>query len=145
VGEAEVTAFLNHLAAERHVAAATQNQALSALLFLYKEVLSRELGWLDALQRPTRPPRLPTVLTRSEVERLLAQLLGTRWLMASLLYGAGLRVIECLRLRVRCRFRISTDPCPRRQRGERPCHDAAGNCARAPARSPRAGAAAARA
>jgi integrase len=64
-------------------------------------VLSRELGWLDALQRPTRPPRLPTVLTRSEVERLLAQLLGTRWLMASLLYGAGLRVIECLRLRVK--------------------------------------------
>ena len=96
-----MTAFLNHLAAERHVAAATQNQALSALLFLYKEVLGRELGWLDALKRPTRPPRLPTVLTRSEVERLLAQLVGTRWLMASLLYGSGLRVTECLRLRVK--------------------------------------------
>jgi integron integrase len=101
LGEAEVTAFLNHLAAERHVAAATQNQALSALLFLYKEVLGQELGWLDGLKRPTRPPRLPTVLTVSEVERLLAQLIGTRWLLASLLYGSGLRVIECLRLRVK--------------------------------------------
>lgn len=101
LGEAEVTAFLNHLAAERHVAAATQNQALSALLFLFKEVLGRELGWLDALKRPTRPPRLPTVLTRSEVERLLAQLVGIRWLMASLLYGSGLRVIDCLRLRAK--------------------------------------------
>lgn len=101
LGEIEVTAFLNHLAAERHVAAATQNQALSALLFLYKEVLGRELAWLDDLKRPTRPPRLPTVLTRPEVERLLAQLVGTRWLLASLMYGAGLRVIECLRLRVK--------------------------------------------
>src|SRR5512134_638342 len=101
LGEAEVTAFLNHLAAERHVAAATQNQALSALLFLYKEVLGRELGWLDTLQRPTRPPRLPTVLAGSEVERLLGQLVGTRWLIASLLYGSGLRVIEGLRLRVK--------------------------------------------
>lgn len=101
VGESEVTAFLNHLAAERRVAASTQNQALSSLLFLYKEVLGHELGWLDGLQRPTRPPRLPTVLTRPEAERLLAQLVGTRWLLASFLYGAGLRVIECLRLRVK--------------------------------------------
>jgi integron integrase len=101
VGESEVTAFLNHLAAERHVAASTQNQALSSLLFLYKAVLRHELGWLDGLQRPTRPPRLPTALTRSEVERLLAQLVGTRWLLASFLYGAGLRVIECLRLRIK--------------------------------------------
>jgi integron integrase len=101
LGESEVTAFLNHLAAERNVAASTQNQALSALLFLYKEVLGKDLGWLDGLQRPTRPPRLPVVLTRSEVERILAQMQGTRWLIASLLYGAGLRVIECLRLRVK--------------------------------------------
>lgn len=100
LGEAEVTAFLNYLAAQRHVAASTQNQALSALLFLYKEVLGRELGWLDGLQRASRPPRLPTVLTRVEVASLLVQLAGTRWLMASLLYGAGLRVMECLRLRV---------------------------------------------
>ena len=101
LGEAEVTAFLNHLAAERRVAPATQNQALSALLFLYKEVLGRELAWLDGLKRPTRPPRLPVVLTRAEVQRLLAHMTGTRWLIASLLYGSGLRVIECLRLRVK--------------------------------------------
>jgi integron integrase len=101
LGEAEVTAFLNHLAAERKVAASTQNQALSALLFLYKEVLGRELAWLDGLKRATRPPRLPVALTRGEVERLLAELQGVRWLIASLLYGAGLRVMECLRLRVK--------------------------------------------
>ena len=101
LGEAEVTSFLNHLASERKVASATQNQALSALLFLYREVLGRELPWLDGVQRPSRPTRLPTVLTRAEVERILAQLTGTRWLVASLLYGAGLRVMECLRLRVK--------------------------------------------
>ncbi len=101
MGEAEVTAFLNHLAVDRHVAAATQNQALSAILFLYREVLGRELPWLDGVQRPTRPPRVPVVLTRAEVQRLLAGIAGTRWLIASLLYGAGLRVMECLRLRVK--------------------------------------------
>lgn len=101
LGEPEVTAFLNHLAAERKVAAATQNQALSALLFLYKEVLGRELAWLVGLERASRPPRLPTVLTRAEVERVLSRLQGTKWLIASLLYGAGLRVLECLRLRVK--------------------------------------------
>ena len=101
LGEAEVTEFLNHLATERKVAASTQNQALSALLFLYKEVLGRELAWLDGLHRATRPPRLPVVLTRNEVERLLAELQGLRWLIASLLDGAGLRVMECLRLRVK--------------------------------------------
>ncbi|MGH8622314.1 MAG: integron integrase, partial [Burkholderiales bacterium] len=101
LGEPEVTAFLSHLAVKLHVAAATQNQALSALLFLYKEVLGQELGWLDGVQRATRPPRLPTVLTRDEVERVLASMMDTRWLLASLLYGAGLRVIECLRLRVK--------------------------------------------
>jgi integron integrase len=101
MGEAEVTAFLNHLAAERHVAAATQNQALSAILFLYREVLGRELPWLDGVQRPSRLPRIPVVLARAEVERLLAGMTGTRWLIASLLYGAGLRVMECLRLRVK--------------------------------------------
>lgn len=101
LGEAEVTAFLNHLAAERKVAAGTQNQALSALLFLYREVLGMELGWLQGLERATRPPRIPTVLTRAEVERVLAQLHGPKWLIASLLYGSGLRVLECLRLRVK--------------------------------------------
>ncbi len=101
LGEAEVTAFLNDLSVERKVAAGTQNQALSALLFLYKEVLGRELAWLDGLQRAKRPPRLPVVLTRAEAECLLAQLTGTRWLLASLMYGSGLRVTECLRLRVK--------------------------------------------
>jgi integron integrase len=101
LGEAEVTAFLSDLAIRRRVAAATQNQALSALLFLYKEVLEQELGWLDGIQRATRPPRLPTVLTREEAGRLLRGMVGTRWLLASLMYGAGLRVIECLRLRVK--------------------------------------------
>jgi integron integrase len=101
LGETEVTAFLNDLAVERRVAAGTQNQALSALLFLYREVLGRELAWLDGLERAKRPPRLPVVLTRAEVERLLAHLTGGRWLLASLMYGSGLRVMECLRLRVK--------------------------------------------
>ena len=146
LGEPEVTAFLNHLAADRKVAAATQNQALSALLFLYKEVLGRELAWLDGLQRATRPPRLPTVLTRAEVERLLAQLAGTKWLMASLLYGSGLRVLECLRLRVKdvdlaYRQILVRDGKVR----EGPRHPAAGEAARAVTGAPGAGARAARA
>jgi len=101
LGASEVTAFLTHLATERNVAAATQNQALAALLFLYKEVLGRELGWFDGLVRAKRPVRLPVVLTQSEVAALLAQLAGAHRLMASLLYGAGLRLMECLRLRVK--------------------------------------------
>jgi len=101
MGEAEVTAFLNDLALMRKVAGGTQNQALSALLFLYKEVLGQDLPWLDGLVRAKRPRRLPSVLTRAEAERLLAQLTGTRWLIASFLYGAGLRVMECLSLRVK--------------------------------------------
>jgi integron integrase len=101
MGAAEVTAFLNYLARERHVAAATQNQALSALLFLYREVLVSPLPWLDELDRAQRPARLPTVLTREEAQRLLDQMHGSRWLMASLLYGAGLRLRECLKLRVK--------------------------------------------
>ena len=97
----EVTAYLNHLARDREVAAATQNQALSALLFLYKEVLEQPLPWLDDLERARRPARVPAVLTPPEVQRLLSHLEGTRWLMASLLYGAGLRLRECLKLRVK--------------------------------------------
>ena len=100
MGEAEVTAFLNHLSRDRDVAAATQNQALSAILFLYREALQRPLAWLQGLERAKRPVRAPTVLTRDEARRLLAQLHGARWLMASLLYGAGLRLRECLKLRV---------------------------------------------
>ena len=101
LGGAEVTAFLNHLAVERQVAAATQNQALAALLFLYKEVLGQPLPWLNAIEHAKRPARRPTVLTVDETRRLLAGLKGTRWLMASLLYGAGLRLRECLTLRVK--------------------------------------------
>ena len=101
LGEAAVTAFLNHLATDRKVAASTQNQALSALLFLYKETLGVELDWLDGLVRAKRPHRVPVVLTREEVEKLLGALEGTQGLMASLLYGTGMRLMECLRLRVK--------------------------------------------
>jgi len=101
MGAAEVTAFLNWLATERHVAAATQNQALSALLFLYQKVLGLELPWLDSLARAKRPVRVPSVLTEAEVRRLLAALDGVKWLMAALMYGAGLRQAECLALRVK--------------------------------------------
>ena len=101
MGGEEVTAFLNHLARDREVAAATQNQALAALLFLYKEALGTPLPWLDGLNRAKRPEHVPTVLSREEVTRLLNAMDGTKWLMASLLYGAGLRLRECLKLRVK--------------------------------------------
>jgi integron integrase len=101
MGAAEVEAFLTHLAVEGKVAASTQNQAKSALLFLYKEVLESELPWLDNVEQAKAPKRLPVVLTRAEVQALLTRLDGTHWLMASLLYGAGLRLMECLRLRVK--------------------------------------------
>lgn len=101
LGEAEVTAFLNHLAMERSVSASTQNQALSGLLFLYKEALGLELAWLDGLVRAKRPERVPVVLTRDESNALLNTLTGVHWLMASLLYGTGMRLMECLRLRVK--------------------------------------------
>jgi integron integrase len=101
MGAAEVTAFLTALAVERKVAAATQNQALAALLFLYREVLGRDLPWLDEMVRAKRPVRLPVVLTVDEARRLLSQMDGSLWIIASLLYGAGLRLQECLMLRVK--------------------------------------------
>jgi site-specific recombinase XerD len=101
MGAAEVSAFLSYLATERDVAAATQNQALSALLFLYGRVLEVKLPWLSDLVRAKRPVRLPAVLTEGEVDRLLRQMDGTTGLMASLLYGCGLRLRECLQLRVK--------------------------------------------
>ena len=101
MGAGEVTAFLSWLATERDVAAATQNQALSALLFLYQKVLGQQLPWLDELVRAKRPVRLPVVLSEAEVGRLLGELRGMLRLMAGLLYGAGLRQIECLTLRVK--------------------------------------------
>ena len=100
MGEAEINAFLTHLATEDHVSASTQTQALSALLFLYRHVLRREVGTLDGLVRARKERRLPVVLTREEVRRVLAQLDGDLRLIASLLYSSGLRLTECLRLRV---------------------------------------------
>lgn len=101
MNEVEVGAFLTHLATDAKVAASTQNQALSALLFLYKEVLKQEIGWLEKVERAKKPVRLPVVLTRDEVQRIFAHLHGTPRLMAGLLYGSGLRLMECLRLRVK--------------------------------------------
>jgi integron integrase len=101
MAEAEITAFLTHLARAGKVAASTQNQALSALLFLYREVLQQNIGWLDQVERAKRPARLPVVLTKDEVRRLFAHLHGTNRLMAGLLYGSGLRLMECVRLRVK--------------------------------------------
>jgi len=101
LGAAEVEQFLTHLAVVRKVSAPTQNQALQAILFLYRHVLEVELPWLGNVTRASRPKRLPAVLSRDEVRALLAQLQGTPWLLASLLYGSGLRLMEALRLRVK--------------------------------------------
>lgn len=100
-GETEVRAFLESLAVERKVAASTQNQALNALVFVFKEILQRPLGDLGQVLRAERPQRLPVVLTRDEVRRVLAELSGTYQLMAWLIYGSGLRLTECLTLRVK--------------------------------------------
>ena len=101
LGKSHVETFLSHLALSRNVAAATQNQALNAIVFLYRNVLQQELGWMDDVVRAKKPARLPLVFTQREVQTILAQLDGVRWLMASLLYGSGLRLLECLRLRVK--------------------------------------------
>ena len=101
MGAVEIEAFLTHLAVTRNVAGATQNQALAALLFLYKEVLKVDLPWLAGIVRAKKPKHLPVVLTRDEVTRVLAQLSGVKWMVATLLYGSGLRLLEALRLRVK--------------------------------------------
>lgn len=100
MGEPEINAFLTYLAVECNVSASTQNQALSALLFLYRTVLDRELGDLGRIAHAKKPKKLPVVLTRDEARALLDQLDGDKWIMASLLYGSGLRLSECLELRV---------------------------------------------
>ena len=100
LAEPEINAFLTHLAVKESVSASTQNQALSALLFLYRHVIGREVGDLGELIRARRPLRVPVVMTRDEVKAVLAQMSGDRWLMASLMYGAGLRLTECLSPRV---------------------------------------------
>ena len=101
MGAAEVEAFLTYLAVQRNVSASTQNQAKSALLYLYKEVLGVELPWLDNVTQAKVPQRMPVVLTQAEVQAVLSRIDGTMWLIASLLYGSGLRIMEALRLRVK--------------------------------------------
>ncbi|HXD96705.1 MAG TPA: integron integrase [Candidatus Acidoferrum sp.] len=101
MGATEVTRYLSSLATEGHVAASTQNQALSALLFLYRDVLGVDMPWLDDVVRAKRPARLPIVLTRDEVRAVIRQLHGVPRLMAILMYGSGLRVLECARLRIK--------------------------------------------
>lgn len=100
MGEAEINAFLTHLAVKDKVSASTQNQALSALLFLYRHVIGREVGDLGQVIRARKPTRLPVVMTRDEVKAVLANLPPEKRLMATIMYGAGLRLMECLRLRV---------------------------------------------
>jgi len=101
MGAVEVVEFLSHLAVAREVTASTQNQALAALLFLYRSVLGRELEGLDNAVRARAPRRLPVVMTREEVRAVLAELSGEYALIGGLLYGSGLRLLECLRLRVK--------------------------------------------
>ena len=100
MGAAEITTFLTHLAVEQNVAASTQNQALAALLFLYREVLHQDLGPIEPVHAK-KPQRLPVVLTREEVRQVFAQMSGLHQLMAKLLYGTGMRLMECVRLRVK--------------------------------------------
>lgn len=101
MGAADVQAFLTMLASERHVSSSTHNQALSALLFLYRDVLNTELPWMQDIQRPQQPKRIPSVLTQAEVGALLAQMQGTEALLARLLYGTGMRLMEGIRLRIK--------------------------------------------
>ncbi len=101
MGKEEVGAFLSDLAVTRRVSAATQNQALSAILFLYRHVLETEIGWVDDIVWAKRRRHIPVVLTCEEVKSVLRQLEGTKWLIVSMLYGCGLRLLECLRLRVK--------------------------------------------
>lgn len=101
MGAEEVRQFLSDLASNRDVAASTQNQAFSALLFLYKEVLKQELPWIDDIQRAKRPAKLPVVFTPAEAQAVLGRMRGAARLMAQLLYGCGLRLNECARLRVK--------------------------------------------
>lgn len=101
MGAVEVERFLTSLATDGQVAAGTQNQALAALLFLYRDVLEMQLPWMENMVRAKRPRRVPVVLSRDEVQRMLTMLEGRHALMASLLYGSGLRLMECVRLRVK--------------------------------------------
>ena len=101
MGAAEVEQFLTHLAVHRKVTASTQNQAMSAILFLYKEVLGKDPGLIKNVKRAKKAENLPVVFTRNEVYTIIDQLSGVNWIMTHLLYGAGLRLMECVRLRVK--------------------------------------------
>lgn len=101
LGAGEVEAFLTDFAVKRHVSPSTQNQALSAILFLYRHVLGVQLEWMDNIVRAKRERRIPVVFTQKEARTVVAHLQGKYWLMGSLMYGAGLRVMECLRLRIK--------------------------------------------
>ena len=101
LGEAEIADFLSHLASDCNVAASTQNQALNALLFFFKEVVRKDIGFVNGVVRAKRPARLPVVLSREEVRAVLGKMDGTPRLMAMLLYGAGLRLMECCKLRIK--------------------------------------------
>ncbi len=101
MGESELTEYLSHLAAVRHVSPATQSQALSALLFLYKHVLKQDLDWLGEIERSKRTRNAPVVLSRGEVRAVLSRLSGVNWLVANLMYGTGMRLMEALALRVK--------------------------------------------
>ena len=101
MGRDEIVQFLSHLAIDRKVAASTQNQALNALLFLYRQVIHNDPGWLDGFVYAKKPKRLPVVCTREEVKRILSELEGIPWLATALLYGSGLRLTECISLRIK--------------------------------------------
>ena len=101
MGEDDIRQFISHLAVERGITASTQTVALSALLFLYRDVLKRELPYISQIERARKPKRVPVVFTRAEVQRILRCLEGANWLAAALLYGSGLRLMECMRLRVK--------------------------------------------
>lgn len=101
LGATAIESFLSDLALRKQVAASTQNQALSAIVFLYREVLRHDPGWIEGMVRAKQPQKLPVVLSEAEVQRLLARLQGVKWIMAALLYGSGLRLMECLRLRIK--------------------------------------------
>lgn len=101
MGASEISRFLSYLARERNVSASTQNQALSALLFLYREVLDKPVDWVDDVERAKKPQRLPVVLTKQEAQAVLNHLRGEMWIMANLLYGSGMRLMEAVRLRVK--------------------------------------------
>ena len=138
MGEKEIAQFLSNLASEQHVSASTQNQALNAILFLYRHVLRKDIGYVDGVVRANRPKRLPTVLTRQEVKSIFGCLDSSDWLMAMLLYGAGLRLMQCLQLRVKdIDFTTNQIIVSAWQRGQGSPHDASRSRKRTARQAPR--------